>query len=132
LHEDLPVEKQPGTKRLVLSGSRDTLVPGEVGQEGGHLLGSHGARVPQVEVPDEALDPPDVGLLRPEAVVVAAHDIADVVKQARAQRQVTLLGDVGLAQFQLQSARERSRAELKRRAKWLSRKRNPRSGGITS
>jgi hypothetical protein len=67
--QDFAVEEEQGRERLVLGGSGDVPVGGEVGEEGGDLLAAEFGGVAQAVEVDVPLDPEKVCLFGAAAIV---------------------------------------------------------------
>jgi len=72
LVQDLAIEEEEGLRGLVLSGSGDVLLDGQVGEKGFHLCCAHIGRMRLRVEEDEALDPKEVSLFRAVGGVFAA------------------------------------------------------------
>lgn len=81
--EHMSIEEEQCVERLVLRGSAHVLVRRQPGQEAVDLFSAHRCRMPFVVEEDEALDPLDVRLLRPAAVMTGTHRLMNLVHQFR-------------------------------------------------
>lgn len=77
----MAIEKEQGAERLILRGSSDVLVDGEIGQEGLHLGGPHVLGMALVVEEDETLDPVGVGLAGARRVVHEADGVIHLFEQ---------------------------------------------------
>jgi hypothetical protein len=84
--EDVAVEEEERSQRLVLRRGADALAHGEVREEGVDLGLAHLGGMALVVEEDVAARPRDVGLLRAQAVVPRADRVAHAVEQARLSR----------------------------------------------
>ena len=75
------VEKDEGVEGLVLGGSGDFLVDGEVGEESLDLRSAHLARMTLLMEKDVALDPENVNFLGAKGVMFHAEDFADLIEE---------------------------------------------------
>lgn len=84
--EDLFIEKEDGVHGHILGAGGDVFGDGEVGEEGGDVIGAQIAGMAEgsfrrfVEV-DEAGDPMDVGLFGAVGVVLGADDVSDLIEE---------------------------------------------------
>ncbi len=99
--EHIGVEEGQRRERLILSRRRDLIVGRERGQKPPDLLLGEIARMPPVVEQDVALDPMDVGLLRPPAVPPLAQRAAHDLEQTK-----PALGVGGSGQVRQGNARE--------------------------
>jgi hypothetical protein len=81
--EDIAIQEEQGAEGLVLGGSGDVLVGGEVREEGFDLGRVHILRVPLVVEQDEAPDPVKVGLLGAQGIVLASEGLLDLAEERR-------------------------------------------------
>jgi hypothetical protein len=81
--EDLSVQEEKSAERLVLRGSCDVSLRGEVRQKGADIPSVEFARMLATVEENEAPNPSDVGVLGAPAVVARSHVSADLVKQSR-------------------------------------------------
>src|SRR5215470_5869158 len=79
--EDLAIEEEQRVEGLVLGGRRDTVTNSECRQEGRDLRGPHLGRMALAMEEDVTLDPMDVWLLSPPAVVACANGETDAVEE---------------------------------------------------
>jgi hypothetical protein len=77
--KDFLVEKQKGGEGLVLSGGRDLLMYGEMGEEGFDLWRAHGGGVAEFVEADEAFVPVDICLLGAIGIAAPADGFAEAV-----------------------------------------------------
>ena len=81
--EDVTVEKEECTQRLVLGAGTHSPADGEIREEGHDLDGTHLFRVALVVKENETPHPADVGLLGAEAVVAPARSDTNAVQELR-------------------------------------------------
>jgi len=74
--EHLASEEQQRGQRLVLGGRADLAIHREAGEEGLDLGRAHLARMPAPVKAYESADPPDLGLLRAQTMVLEAQALA--------------------------------------------------------
>jgi hypothetical protein len=94
--QDLAVQEQQGTERLVLRGRADPPPGGETGEELRDLGGAHGSGVPLPGEASVAPDPHEVRLLRARAVVAGTDRLSHPLDSASGGRDRGL-GDGGCA-----------------------------------
>ncbi len=79
--EDVLIKKEQGAKGLILGGSGDGAVDGEMAEEGGDFFLAHLAWMGLVVKKDITPDPIRVGLLGAEGVMLDAEMPADAVEE---------------------------------------------------
>lgn len=79
--EDFLIEKEECAEGLVLSGSGDAAVDGEVAEKGGDLLFAHVGRMAFSVEENVAADPIDISFFGADAVVLDAQVPADAVEE---------------------------------------------------
>jgi hypothetical protein len=77
----LAIQEEKRAERLVLGGRRHVSLDGEPGEECLDLARAHLARVPSAMVDDEAVHPPRVRPFRPQAEVLQACGLPDLVQE---------------------------------------------------
>jgi hypothetical protein len=82
----LLVQKQQCRERLILGRRGHVPLAREMVQEGGHLRRAEVLRVTFPGKKDKSLDPVDIRLLGPVAVVLSADRISHLIEQARRTR----------------------------------------------
>ena len=81
LVEDIAVEKEQGSQRLVLGGGGNVVVNSQVGQEGFDLGGAHFGGVALVVEQDKAPDPADVGFFGAQGIMFKASAFTGLIEQ---------------------------------------------------
>ncbi len=93
--QHVPVEKELRVESLVLRRSGDVLLDREVGEEGADLGRAEISRMPGPVEADEPDDPPQVRLLRSDAVVPQPYGIAHPIEELGLRGSRGLQHDIG-------------------------------------
>ena len=81
--QDLPVQEEDGSQRLVLGGGGDVAIACQGGQEGHDVFRSQLPRMPPAVEEDVPAHPIGVGPLRAQAVVAETDALAQAVEKTR-------------------------------------------------
>ena len=81
--QDLPIQEQQRGLRLILRGGGNLPVDRQMREKRLDLRGAKFRRMPLVVEENEAFNPVDIGLLRANAVVLAADGVVNAVEQSR-------------------------------------------------
>ncbi len=79
--QDVAIEKEQSAESLILGGSADVLLDGQMREKRVDLRLGHLRRVTHVMEVDESLDPMTIGLLGPLAVMARAERLAQTVEE---------------------------------------------------
>jgi len=79
--QKLLIKKQQRAHRLILGGSRNILLCGEMSQECGDLLPAHVTRVALAVEKNEAPNPVEMSLLGTQTITARPHKSAELIEQ---------------------------------------------------
>ena len=88
--QDVAVEEEDGAEGLILGGSGDVFLLGEVGEESLDFWSAHFEGVTFVMEEDEAFDPVDVGFFGAIGIMFEAQGFADLVEKFFCHRRLIL------------------------------------------